>query len=247
MSVCEKCGAFGSMPHAWVEGDCILPHMEHHRATVGHCCRGCVDRHKAWLTEIVELFATLDEVIDPTAIPDDTAEHKRPKKQPASPAPLRLGAWAMLYDRERLLPFTLDEHGNGLPAYLSGSLPDVPEILAGWASWAVETGAPPVGGDVSSVTTASIQLRIAAEHVAGQPWIDDYDAELAWVRTSLRTAHDIRDPQSLGRCITVTDGKECHGQVWPSPDRDPRPKCDRCRRRYRTLDLVRLKAMERTG
>lgn len=244
-SVCGKCGAFGDMPHVWVEGDCVLPHLDHHRATVGHCCAGCVDRQKGWLTEIVELYATLEHVIDPASIPDDTAEHKRPKKQPVSPAPLRLAAWAMLNDRDRLMAFTLDEQGHGVPAYLGSTLPDVPAVLEGWASWAVESGADATSDDLGSVTSATIQLSAAAEHVARQPWIDEYDAELGWMRRTLRATHGITDPQALGRCITVTDGKECHGHVWPSTDTDPRPKCDRCRRRYRTLDLVRLKAMGR--
>lgn len=245
VKLCERCGAFGEMPHAWVEGDCILPHYAHHKATIGHCCEYCVDRHKDWLMEITELFATLDEVVPAGSIPDDTAEHTRPKKQPASPAPLRLDAWAMLYDRRRLHAHgARRDDGTLAHDYLHGTLPDVPAVLHGWASYAIETGAEQTAERITNVTGAVIQLRSAAEHVAGQPWIDEYDAELRWVRRSLRNAHGISDPQHLGACITVTGGRECGGNVWPARG-GGKPKCDRCARKYGTLDLVRLKAMNR--
>jgi len=204
-----------------------------------------VERHKTWLAEIVELWATLAEVIPAGSVPDDTAEHKRPRKQPASPAPLRLEAWAMLADRDRLHAHGARSDDGTLGAdYLHGTLPDVPAVLQGWASYAIESGAEPTASRVTTVSGAVVQLRSAAEHVACQPWIDEYDAELRWVRQSLRRAHGIGDPQRLGRCITVTDGRDCGGSVWPARD-GGKPKCDRCARRYETLDLVRLKATSR--
>ena len=245
-NLCERCGAFGDMPHGWIEGDCILPHRGHSPAMIGHVCAGCVERHRLWLAEITELYASLRYVVEQGSVPDDTAEHKRPKKQPASPALLRLEAWAMLYDRDRLHAHGPRRDDGSLELdYLHGTLPDVPAVLQGWASYAIESGAAPTASAVTTVSGAVIQLDSAAEHVARQPWIDEYDAELRWVRQSLRRAHGITDPQSLGACITVTDGRECSGHVWPSRDSDNRPKCDRCSRRYGTLDLVRLKRTNR--
>lgn len=243
--LCERCGAFGDLQHEWREGDCILPHKGHAKASIGHICERCVERHKTWLTEITELYSYLGSMVDPAAIPDDTAEHKHVKKKPASPAPFRLDAWAMTIDRGRLFARGgRKDDGTLTVDYLHGTLPDVPEVLQGWAGYAIETGAALTSTHITTVAGAVIQLQSAAEHIAGQPWIDEYDAELRWVRNALRRAHGITDPQHLGECITVTDGRDCGGIVWPARD-GGKPKCDRCRRQYGTLDLVRLKAMNR--
>ena len=226
--ICQKCGAFGSMPHVWVEGQCVLPHRNHAPAKVGFCCVWCVDRHKQWLTEIVELYATLDQVLEPGSIPDDTAEHGHVKKRPASPAPIRLDAWSMLHDTARLFR-------TGSPS----DLPDVPAVVATHAEALFDQlgwGDPP-----TTLSGAAAALRANADTVAGSPWIDEYDADLAWVRKALRDAHGIHNPQPLGRCLTV----DCGGRVWPDRD-DGRPKCDRCARRYGTHDIVRLHVQERT-
>lgn len=242
--LCERCGSFGEIPHVWIEGDCVLPHKGHHWATIGLVCGGCVLRHVTALAEVVELFATLDQVLDPTSIPDDTAEHAHVKKKPASPAPMRLEAWAMLNDRARMGVVTR-ENGVTTAAYLGSALPDVPVVLAGWADHLWEllgyTGQAP-----TTVSGAAAVLTVNAETIARSPLVDDYDAELKWLRQALRAAHAITDQRPLGDCITVDHGADCGGQVWE--DRDGgKPRCDRCKRRYGTLDLVRVKAMGRTA
>lgn len=241
-TVCRECGAFGDMPHGWIEGTCILPHKGHSKATVGFVCAGCVDHHRGWLTEIVELYATLGQVIDPGAIPDDTAEHQHVKKKPASPAPMRLGAWAMLNDQARLGVVTV-ENGVTSPAYLGNALPDIPTVLAGWADHLWELLG--YGSDApDTVTGAAVALTSNAETIARSPLVDDYDAELRWLRKALRDAHGVTDEKPLGDCLTVTDGQDCPGKVMPSPTGDGRPKCTACRRSYAEKDLVTLSIME---
>ncbi len=219
-----------------------MPHRKHSRATIGHCRRWCTERHVSWLTEIVDLYATLPDVIEQGSIPDDTAEHKRPRKQPASPALMRLAAWAMIHDTARLFA-----HGDRLEdgtyeeEYLRG-LPDVPEVLAGWAQNTVDSQGVLTDMMLTTVSGAVALLKINAEHNATQPWIDVYDAELYWIRLSLRNAHAISDPTPLGHCLTVIDGRDCTGLVQPVQGQQP--KCDRCGRKYGTLDLVRLGKME---
>lgn len=231
---CSECGAFGVHPHGWTEGTCILPHNydrpEHPpRANVGHICRGCVERLRDWLTEIIELYAGLPDVIEPGSVPDDTAAHGHVKKRPASPAPMRLDAWAMVHDRERLY-----RTGHG------SDLPDVPAVVADLAyRVGDDLGVVPPGdlGETLSGSVTFIAGRIEA--VASSPWIDELDAELRWVRRMLRQAHG--NPQPLGRCISVVDGRDCGGQVWPSKrQHDPRPECNRCHRRYDERDVARL-------
>jgi hypothetical protein len=239
--LCEQCGAFGDMPHSWVEGDCVLRHRltnERHlpKATAGHICGHCVSRHREQLAEIVELYATLGRVVLAGSVPDNTAEHGHTKKAPASPSPLRLDAWSLIHND------MLNDHilvdGRTEPAYLGAHLPDIPSLLASWAQAAYDaqewTSTAP-----TTVTGATAALRAAADVIARQEWIDDYDAELGWMWRALRNAHGLTQPQALGRCLTV----DCGGQVWPVEDNHPR--CGRCGRRYGTLDLVRMKVHEK--
>lgn len=241
--VCERCGAFGGMEHAWVEGDCILRHRSHHRATVGHLCVSCVDRHRAWLGEIVELYATLPQVVALGSVPDDTAEHKHTKR-PASPAQMRLIAWAMLNDASRLFAKgEKQQDGTWTEDYLRG-IPDPPPVLGSWAQTCVDSQGITTNVEHDSLAANAALLRVRAEHIAGQPWVDEYDAELAWVRRTLRAAHGITEPKPIADCINVTDTRSCTGRVWRDPDPSKDPRCDRCSRRYGKLDLVRLKKMQ---
>lgn len=242
---CQRCDLIDA--HQWVEGDCILPHLYDRTthppiATHGNACPTCIDRHREWLEEIRDLHETLDQVIDIGSIVDDTAEHTHQKKRPASPAPIRLDAWVMLNDTDRL--FAGADRYDGIHRdgdYLNG-IPDVQAVLAEWADLAVETGAHDLRVS-HSVTGSTAQLAAAAEHMGSQPTLDDYDAELRWIRRALRRAHGITDPEPIGHCLTVNLGRDCGGYVWPVTG--ARPKCDRCGRTYQVRDLARLHAQER--
>lgn len=238
-AVCERCGAFGDMPHSWVEADCVLPHKGHSRKLVdgAHVCVPCVERWGDWLQEITDLYATLGTVMLAGDVPDDTAEHKRARKQPASPSPIRLDAWALAH------PWLLNDHvtdqdGTTHAAYLGANLPNVPAVLAAWAQDCYDAqGFTATAPD--TVTGAAAVLRGHGETMARLPEVDDYDAELRWVRKALRQAHGITNPQPICACISVG----CKGHVWPNHGEQPR--CDRCGRRYGTLDLVRAKAPDK--
>lgn len=240
-TVCAKCGAVAGSDtwgvHEWTEGCCILP--EHNytrahppRATVGHCCRGCVERLQDWLTEITDLYATLPDVISLGSVPDDTAQHKHTKR-PASPAPMRLDAWAMVHDRERLYRTGHDT-----------DLPDAPAVVADLAYRVGDDLGIEPGQDLGdSLTAAVVFLTARLEAAAGSAWIDELDAELRWLRKQLRQAHG--NPKSIGRCISIINGHDCGGRVWPSKrQHDPRPECSRCHRRYDQKDLARLTITE---
>jgi hypothetical protein len=239
---CSKCGHTDGV-HPWTEGDCILPHHKtHSRATTGHICGWCVDRHKDWLREIVELYATLGRVVAQGSIDEGTIEYQKPRKKPASPALMRLDAWAMTQDTGRLFAGGEKQRDGTHTIGYMNALPDVPAVLATWTEAVIEavgwTSTAP-----STVTGCSALLTTQAEQIGHLPLVDDYDAELGWLRRSLRRAHGITDPQALGKCLTVTDQRECGGRVWPNGSENP--KCDRCGRRYGTLDLVRLKVNEK--
>lgn len=239
---CERCGAEEGQRHGWVEGDCILPHRNHSRRLVAgaHVCEPCVERHREWLGEIVELYAGLSAVLFVDSMEDEqTGEYQKKRKAPASPSPLRLAAWALFYNEVN--PATIDvsyETGQRVEtahaAYLGGNLPDVPAVLTGWAAQMLDSQA-------VTVFAAATALKVGAEIVACDPDVDDYDAELGWVRRALRSAHGIANPDPIGPCLNVT----CKGRVWPVPGN--KPKCDRCQRRYGVHDIVRLHAQQRTA
>jgi hypothetical protein len=227
---CATCGAIpvdGRIQHAWVEGMCILPHRSHSRATIGHVCDWCVDRHRKTLDEITTLYATLHEVIPLGAVPDDTATEKRHLKRPASPAQMNLDAWAMLHDRDRL--FRTGEFSDlpDVPAVLSEKAQELYDAL-GWLATAPTT-----------VSGACAALRAHADAVAVQPWIDEYDADLRWLLAKLRLAHRLDPPRPLARCMSIG----CGGRVWRDKD-GKEPACDRCRRRYGQRDQAKLRVQE---
>lgn len=240
--LCRKCGSVDPEVHSWVEGDCILPHRRHSKVAEGFVCQHCIDRWVEWLGEVVELYATLADVLPLGSIPDDTAEHKHTKRD-GSPAMFRLDAYALMRPHE-INPVVTDDGKTHRHTWLTG-LPQVPDLLANWAEaiWDANQW----GADwPTTVTGAAAAIRANTETIAHLEDVDTFDAELKWIRRTLRTTHGMTDPQMLGRCLTVTDGKDCGGLVMPSRDQDKRPRCTRCHRRYDTLDLVRLKAMERS-
>jgi hypothetical protein len=239
---CNQCGVIGGRAdqHIWIEGDCLLPHRldrPNHPPAAKHglICGNCVDRHKTTLTEILELWATLHLVVAQGSIHEELAQHQKPRKQPGSPAPMRLTAWIMLYDRERLRPGIRTTEGTIETLPLTQALPDIPAVLAGWATQIQPT--------IKATDTAAIAaLTVNAEAIGHQPWVDEYDTELRWILTKLRNAHAITNQKPLARCIQTTNGHRCTGHVWPRSS--TAPKCDRCHHTYGTLELVRLRAID---
>lgn len=240
---CRRCGETGR--HDLVDGDCVLRHKKPHvRAQHGLLCEGCIDRHRDWLKEIPDLYATLGEVVLAGSIMEEIAEHMHTKKAPASPSPLRLDAWAMLYGRlnQQIRIRTEDGSYEWIDSTLGSNLPDVPAVLAKWTQRAYEalcwTGAAP-----STCSGAAALLSAQAEAVATLGNVTVYDAELRWVRRAVRSAHGLSDPKPLGTCMGDKHGGECVGNVMP--DRyGGQPRCARCGRRYSDLDLVRLQITE---
>lgn len=231
--LCGRCGAAPGERHAWVDGDCVLPHRAHTRAAVGLCCEGCVVRGQEWLAEIVALFDTLPEVIPLGSVPDDTAHHSHVRRRTASPALMRMDAWSMVADRARLFYM-----GN------RADLPDVPAVLADLAYRLHDAlGTAPARWYGDDIASSAAYLTPHMPDLARMEWVTEAEADLRWVRGHLRRAHGLSEPRALGRCLSVRDGRDCGGRVYPD-QAGGRPACDRCRRKYGPLDLVRLKAME---
>lgn len=242
--VCERCGAFGDIPHGKADGDCVLRHRGHTRAVSGALiCGSCEDRIDGWLAEIPDLYATLSGVLLASSIPDDTAAHSH-QKRPASPSPIQLHAWALLGGggglKDHVVEVAYTTAGKVVTersAYMGGNLPDIPAVLAGWAQVAYDAqGWTATAPDHVSGAVAALQE--ARTVMAAHPDVDDYAAELRWVFRALQQAHGLSDPEPLFTCLEVG----CGGHVWPSQVGSPR--CDRCNRPYGTLDYVRAKGDE---
>lgn len=248
----EKCDRCGGEPknHTPVEGDCLLPHGYTHnqhppQASVGWICRGCVDRQRDWLKEIVELYGTLTDVLLAGSIPDDTAEHDHVKKAPASPSPIRLDAFALL--RPDGLRHTIrgeNQFGGDMTSTYLTELPDVPAVLAGWAQ-AVYDARDMTAAAPAHVEGAAVVCRMNVEVLARIPDADTFDQEIRWLRRALRAAHGLGLPRDFGRCITVNENQSCHGRVVS--EHGETPHCKRCGRRYQDgHDLMRLRVSQQS-
>jgi hypothetical protein len=208
------------------DDDCVLQHSyskKSHppKAQFGHVCRYCVTRHREWLGEIFDLYATLVMILLPGSIPDNTAAHGHTKKAPEAPAPVRLGALAMTADRNRLLR-------TGDPT----DLPDVPAVLTDMAQRYCDDNSLE-GASLNGTASAAVRLLTEhAETLATMPWIDEYDAELGWMRRQLRTEHGISNQpaQPVGRCPSLDgDGHPCNGPLWPDRHGVMAVECGTCR------------------
>jgi hypothetical protein len=238
-----------------VEGTCILPHRydkERHppQAETGNVCSHCTERHREHLTEIVELYAGLLDVFSGVRIDQDVAEHQHQKKAAAPPAPVRrLEAWVMLFDTGRLYAQgPRRDDGSFAEDYVHTATPSVYAVLAAWCDYLYEAKNWDANDVAATVAGCASTLSAYADFIAGEPWVDDFDAEIRWLRTALRRVHGLSDPRPVADCLNTEKGTECQGQVWrPEPDDGKGLRCDKCNRRYRGLDALRLKVHNRRG
>ncbi|HET6917554.1 MAG TPA: hypothetical protein VFH56_15815 [Acidimicrobiales bacterium] len=237
-NVCEKCGRSDGQ-HDYLETDCQLPHSygksQHPpQRRIGFCCQGCVTRHTEWVAEIVELYATLELVIDPADLPDErNGEYEKPRKRPASPSPIRLAAWALMHNRVNAKIRNPDNPHELIDAYLGNHLPDVAGVLAAWAQ-AVFDARDWTDTAPDTVAGAGAVLKSHGATLAGLPDVDTYDAELRWVLRALRAAHGISGKRTkVGDCPSLNGhGAECGGPLYPATSGDMEVRCGRCGRRF---------------
>jgi hypothetical protein len=224
---CPRCAR--GVGHEWIEGDCVLRHRydkrQHPpRAKFGHACGYCIDRHRASLREIPDLYATLPHVLEIGSVPDTTAEHGKPKKSPEAPAPVRLDVLAMLTDRDRLR-----RTGD------NSDLPDVPGVLTELAQRCCDDNRMEGASLDGTLSAATRVLSEHAETIGHMPWIDEYDAELEWVIGRLRLVHGIerKGRSPVGRCPSLDgNGDACGGPLWPDESGRMAVHCGWCARQF---------------
>lgn len=220
-AVCERCGAFGDMPHAWIEGDCVISHTDHEEPYVGRVCR----RHYHWiddvLRQILELYVLLPDVIQPGSGPADG----RPSGAVFAPAPARLDVLAIT-DRRAKTPIDLEP----------GEIPDLPGTLSSWAERVrTERG----GLELDGTVTCSVRyLRRERHWIAQQPDVTDLVLELDWLHRGI--AHAVGDtmwPRPIGVC------PNCQTKLYNSPSKSgiDEVTCRKCKTTWRGVDLARLR------
>jgi hypothetical protein len=255
---CGRCGAEDEQPHEWTDGDCVLPvHRNHSRRLVdgGHVCIWCVERHRDWLAEIVELFTTLPYVLESLEAGEPEIGTK-PSKQPDAPAPCRLEILSLMNPgringriQDGLLP---DGRIKWRSALGGDNLPDVPATVGVLAANLHEAmyGVTGTVGDTLAGAAAFLQANI--ERLACDPEIDTADAELTWVRRHLLAAHGLKDRPAVvvNRkadapmiCPTLIGQFSCGGALIPDTTGELAVHCAKCQRVFQEHELRRLGQM----
>jgi hypothetical protein len=101
-----------------------------------------------------------------------------------------------------------------------------------------------MGQDRTTIVTETQFLRLHHPWACGQPWVDEYHADLLELRARLRGLTGLSGDKPLGRCISIRTTGECGGAVFPTKDRDG-VQCSECDRIYTGHDLARLHVAQR--
>lgn len=182
---CERCGARNDQPHAFVEGDCVMPHNDHRPAKHGRICGRHFHHINDTLTQIEELYALRDDVLLP-----GPGGGERHGTRIGSPAPGRIEVMALDDKRNR------DWHDD------AEAVPDVPGTLYGWIRlMAEERDDPKLGRVNGNLSTLIGVLKREKNWLAAFAGVDDYIADLDALHRHVATAiGDTRWPSPIGRC-----------------------------------------------
>jgi len=201
-------------------------------ADKGYLCQKCWSRLWSWLTEIEDLYATLD------TRKSDVVEQgeSRHQKISGSPALIRLDVMTLTDPRTNPIGY-VGEHGfvqQDGPMYIPG------EVIGWGRCIADDLG---IEGTVETMSQALSLLQHHFEDVCGAPWIDEMWPQIKKIRALLGNAHGEKRPKMVGRCLSV---HEVDGVVVPCeqvlylPDGGQQMRCRRCGRVYVGMDMVRV-------
>lgn len=191
-------------------------------ATIGLVCDRCLDRHLEQLREIVDLYALLPDMIDPST--GEQATGPKVSGTPDPPANARLDVIAMLDPRSRAR-VAGDDDGNDLIDTLG--------VLAQWVRLAREERNLPTPTTRPTVTSETRFLRGNASWIAAQEWADELYREVREAWAALRSATGRGPDPILGWCgILVADG-ECGGPIRQVPG-ELALVCGRCKTKWET-------------
>lgn len=197
--------------------------------TVGatlYCCTTCNNRLLRLLREIGTYWAILPLLVEPRR---GNTGRMAPGFGPRSPA--RDDVIAALDPRSR--PGDVDEDGEAITRRpddtatwvrsVASSLAGIAEAIAGERDEKI-AGAP------------MDYIRATLWWCGDRPWIADLADDLGELHREVRSLACDRPQGPLGGCMIVT----CDGNVFEGKPGQP-ARCDRCKRPYDGVDLIRLK------
>lgn len=220
-----------------VAAKCVL--CDHGNARVGLCCPDCVNALDRIVREIGDYWTDLKDMTEP---PRGNTGRMQPGYGSRSPA--ADDVLVALDPRSR--PGDVDEDGEAIlrrPDDTKDWIRSIPGALDGIADWVFTERAdwhPPLV--LPHLADPVGYIRRQLRWCAQQPWIGDVADDLTEVHGQARSlAHD--HPQGpLAACLVVG----CEGKVFEGgPGRAA--QCERCKRPYMGLDLLRLGAAEETA
>lgn len=226
---CQQCKEAGQPQHPPVPRS----------SAEGLLCRRCASNLSDWLTDIPDMYATLDTRMRRT----ERTEGGKRGKISGSPALIRLDVMAML--DPRTMP------GDGMPGpdgrreYDDG-LRDIAGTVCVWAARFTEEQHHKT--DVTTLAAACSHLIAWFGTVTEQPWIDEAYDEIRQCKHLLDAAHGTPKPRMVGHCITVTgetsqDMKIC-GKPLFAAEGTAMIRCSECGRTYNGIEIVRLRVVE---
>lgn len=77
------------------------------------------------------------------------------------------------------------------------------------------------------------------DHIARQPWCDEFYSELRQLLGQLKAANGTQDEKPVGRCFLPNDTGICDGPIWVD-DAAGHAHCGRCQQTWDGTDLHRL-------
>ncbi len=228
---CEECGVTETPMHAPIGRE----------ATNGRLCRRCADNLREWLTDIPDLYATLDVSEHLTA--DETGVGKgKPRKASESPALARLDIVALQDPRTSATSLPARDTGKIEP--WDGSL-YIPGEMMTWADLLASEHH--IRSRYDNLTDACGLLLRYYDRLTAADWVDECHDAVRDVVRLLRTAHGEPRPRPVGRCINIyeRDGEmvACHATLY-APAEGVKIRCRSCGTRYdgQRMLLVKMQA-----
>lgn len=208
-------------------------------ADEGLLCKRCARTLRKWLTEIPDLYATLDPYHAPPTDEDPDAYHGKHGKLSGSPSPVRLDVVALMDPRTNA----------GVPGDPWDGSTYIPGEVCTWAQVLVEDH--DLSSPYGTLTEAAALLLAWFGTVIASPWVDEMWTAMRDIHRLLQRAHGVPRPKPIGECINVYERGgvtiAC-GHTLYAPAAGAKIRCSGCGRRYDGYGLVALgKTLEASG
>lgn len=198
-------------------------------ATAGRLCTHCSDKLHTWLTDIPNLYATLDTKLHGGLSAQYDGKTHKAGKLSHSPALANLFVVSLM-DR-RTLRDSDDKPGE--PMYIPG-------VVTGWASLFAEEQE--LVSPTNTITEATNLMAAWWSTLVVQPWLDELWKDMHDIAALLHRSHGTERPREVGTCISIvgtTDDPHLCGRKLYALQGEA-VQCPGCFRTYNGLELVKI-------